>query len=181
LAANPYPTLSALARDDDKPVLKSIRDWMIEYNEEDVQMVANDNDPTVKIENPETRIDAVDAMELIRSMAEDEHCAMYPDYERTTESYSADSHGERFERVKRGEKTALVDEGLPTEDAMLHRIHVRQVRQKLGRDAEILDMAVGPYTFRQIGEFAGYAGKYAERKGKEAVKQAAKNFEKLVS
>lgn len=179
--ANPYPALSALARDDDKPALKSIRDWMIEYNEEDVPMAANDNDPAVKIENPETRIDAVDAMELIRSMAEDEHCQMYPDYERTTEPYSTSLHQERFERVKRGEKTALVDEGLPTEDAMLHRIHVKQVRAKLGRDAEILDMAVGPYTFRDIGEFVGYTGKYAERKGKEAVKQAANNFMKLVA
>lgn len=154
---------------------------MIEFTDGDAAMAANDNDPNFKIENPETRIDGVSAEELILSMAEDENCERNPDYIRSTDSYSTDSHTERFERVKRGEKTALVDEGLPTEDAVLHRIHVRQIREKLGRDAEILDMAVGPYTLRHIGEFVGYSGKYAERKGKAAVKQAADNFLKLTA
>lgn len=154
---------------------------MLEFNEGDAPMAANDNDPAVKVENPETRIDGISAEELILSMAEDENCQRNPDYVRSTTSYSTALHEERFERVKRGAKSALVDEGLPTEDAMLHRIHVKQVREKLGRDADILDMAVGPYTFRDIGEFLGCAGKYAERRGKAAVKEAAKNFEKLVA
>jgi hypothetical protein len=170
-----------MARDGDKPILKSIRDFMTNYNLEDVPMAANDNDPNFKIENPETRIDGVNAEELILSMAEDENCERNPDYVRSTQSYSAGLHEERFERVKTSMHSTQIDESLPTEEAMLHRIHVKQVREKLGRDADILDMAVGPYTLRQIGEHLGYSGKYAERKGKAAVKEAANNFMKLVA
>lgn len=145
-------------------------------------MAANDNDPNYKIQNAETRVDGVDAMELIRSMAEDEHCARYPDYERTTTPYSKHLHEERFERVKYAKSSPAFSDRLPTEDAMLHSIHVRQIREKLGRDADILDIAVSPTgTLREVGELLGFTGKYAERKGKAAVIEAAKNFEKLVA
>lgn len=157
---------------------------MVNYTEGDAPMAANDNDPEFKIQNPETRIDAVDAMEMVRSMAEDENCERNPAYERTTRSYSAELHEERFERVKYAKASAAFDDRLPTEDAMLHRIHVRQVREKLGRDAEVLDMAVSPRsTLRDVGRFVGATGSSdtLERAGKRAVKEAAKNFEKLAA
>jgi hypothetical protein len=177
-----YPALSALARDGDKRVLKSIRDFMTTFTEEDAPMAANDNDPEFKIKNAETRIDGLSAEELILSMAEDENCERDPDFERTTKSYSKHLHEERFERVKYAKASPAFSDRLPTEDAMLHRIHVKQVREKLGRDAEILDIAASPNgTFREVGELLGFTGKYAERKGKAAVIEAAKNFEKLVA
>lgn len=145
-------------------------------------MAANDNDPDFNISNAETRVDSVDAMELIRSMAEDEHCERYPDYKRTTKPYNPSLHEERFERVKYAKATAANDNRLPGDDVMLHSIYVQQVRRKLGRDADILDIAVSPTgTFREIGELLGFTGKYAERKGKAAVIEAARNFEKLVA
>lgn len=158
------------------------RDFMTNFAEGDAPMAANDNDPDFKIQNPETRVDGVQAEELILSMAEDENCERNPEYERTTSPYSADLHQERFERVKHAKASAAFSDRLPNENTMLHRIHVKQVREKLGRDADVLDIAVSPTgTFRKIGEFLGYSGKYAERKGKAAVIEAAKKFEKLAA
>jgi hypothetical protein len=41
----------------------------------------------------------------------------------------------------------------------------QSLRQTLGAHAEILDMAVGDATAREIGESRGYQGKHAERRG----------------
>lgn len=177
-----YPALSALARDGDKPVLKSLRDYMVNFTDGETPMAANDNDPAFRVQNPETRIDGVQAEELILAMAEDDHMEVNPDYERTTRAYSTELHHERFERVKTAKASPAFSDRLPTEDAMLHSIYVQQVRRKLGRDADILDIAVSPTgTFREIGELLGFTGKYAERKGKAAVIDAANNFMKLTA
>lgn len=155
---------------------------MVNFNDGDAPMAANDNDPAFRVQNPETRIDGVQAEELILSIAEDDHMKVNPDYKRTTRAYSAELHHERFERVKTAKASPAFSDRLPTEDAMLHRIHVKQVRERLGRDADILDIGVSPTgTFREIGELCGFTGKYAERAGKKALKQAAENFMKLVA
>lgn len=39
------------------------------------------------------------------------------------------------------------------------------LRQALGAHAEILDLAIGDATAREIGESRGYSGKHAERRG----------------
>jgi len=41
----------------------------------------------------------------------------------------------------------------------------QSLRQALGQHAEILDMAIGDSTAREIGESRGYRGKHAERRG----------------
>ncbi len=48
----------------------------------------------------------------------------------------------------------------------------------LGADAEVLDMAIGPYTYRDVGKHIGAEGsdRTLERAGKEEVKGVAKTF-----
>jgi hypothetical protein len=46
------------------------------------------------------------------------------------------------------------------------------LRQVLGAHAEILDMAIGDATAREIGESRGYSGKHAERRGIFLVSEA---------
>lgn len=59
------------------------------------------------------------------------------------------------------------------EDPVASAQHAAWVRQALGPDhAAVLDLAIVAANFREIGEHLGYAGKIAERRGKQAVLEA---------
>jgi hypothetical protein len=45
------------------------------------------------------------------------------------------------------------------------RVEDSGLRDRLGAHAEILDLAIGDATAREIGERRGYKGKHAERRG----------------
>ncbi|MGX9430292.1 hypothetical protein [Bradyrhizobium sp. LeoA1S1] len=55
-----------------------------------------------------------------------------------------------------------------------------QLRQALGAHADILDMAIGDATAREIGESRGYRGKHAERRGVFLISEAFAALRALV-
>ena len=104
--------------------------------------------------------------------------------------------GNRLVKIWNGHKWVSPDEGFTTQraandpkvdalhfhaDVMPHEAQEEQaatmdaaaLRDGLGNETcEILDMAAGDSTIREIGEHIGFSGRYAERKGAEVTKAA---------
>jgi hypothetical protein len=61
---------------------------------------------------------------------------------------------------------------------MARYLDAKNMRNWLGVDAETLDMAVGPHTYRDVGRHVGASGSddTLERAGKQEVKDVAKVF-----
>lgn len=174
----PFPILSALRREGDTFTLKSLRVWMDEYDVIPPLLAANDNNPNAMPTIVETRIDAVSADHLVLSLEEDEKCRLDPTFERTTRPYSLALHEERFERVKSASKSAPPAAEIDAEAEMARYIDAAKMRDWLGADAEILDMAVGQCTYIDVGRHIGVEGsaKTAYRAGRQEVKDVAKTF-----
>lgn len=148
-----YPILREFKADGDTATLKSLKMWVNDYHIEPPRVAANDNNPDTKPLEWEARIDAVKAEDMILSMAEDENCVRNPDYKRTTRPYSAALHEERFERVKHTGKEHMPAEDINAEDEVIRYVDAVKMRDWLGSDADVLDMAVEPQTtFADIGQ-----------------------------
>ncbi|MGB3042467.1 MAG: hypothetical protein WBB98_04715 [Xanthobacteraceae bacterium] len=96
-------------------------------------------------------------------------------------TYHIGMHEERFRRPRGPEVAPPSHEYEDPEDDVIRYIDRDDVRAEIGVNADILDMACDGSTYREIGEYLGYDGKYAERKGKAAVKRAADLFIKVAA
>lgn len=173
--ADVYPILYTFKSEGDVATVKSLQLWTRDFHLELPQTAVNDNDPTATRPTEwEARIDAVDAFELIRSMAEDENCERNPDFKRSTPSYNTNLHEERFDRVKHAKKSAPpLAEYIDAEAETNRYIDARKMRDWLGSDAEVLDMAVEPrVTFEDVGNHIGVDAAEA----KQEVKDIAATF-----
>lgn len=151
---------------------------MDEYDVIPPPLAANDNNPNAMPTIIETRIDAVSAEHLVLSLEEDEKSRLDPAFERTTRPYSLALHEERFERVKSANKSAPPAVEVDAEAEMARYIDAVKMREWLGSDAEILDMAISQHTYVDVGRHVGVAGsaKTAYRVGRKEVKDVAKAF-----
>lgn len=178
--SNLFSIVRAFRNDGNKFTLKALWCWMSDYHEREPQVAVNDNDPSVNPRQIETRVDAVGAMELIRSMADDENCERNPDYKRSTKPYSARLHDERFERVKHASKSAPpIAECIDAEAELARYIDAKSMRAWLGSDAETLDMAVEPNTtLHDVGKHIGAEGEddAIAAAGKQEIVDVAKIF-----
>lgn len=172
----PYPILSALRREGDTATLGALRLWRTDYHEGPPQVAANDNDPTANPTTIETRIDALSAEALV--VIYDAELNPDPEANEPPIPYSAKLHRERFERVKHAKKSPPPPEDVDAEAEMARFIDAKKMREWLGSDAETLDMAIGPYTYRDVGRRVGATGSddTLERTGKTEVKDVARLF-----
>lgn len=171
-----YPILREFKADGDAATVKSLKLWMYDYHLEPPQTAVNDNNPDVTPSIVETRIDGLRAERLILSVVEDDFCEIDPEYERTTPTYSADLHEERFERVKRADKEHAPIIEVDAEDETIRFVDAKKMRAWLGSDSDILDMAVEPHTtFEDVGRHIG-ANDNAAAEGKQEIKDVAATF-----
>jgi hypothetical protein len=167
----PYPILSALRREGDKATLGALRLWWTDYHEGPPQVAANDNDPDVRPVEWETNRYEYDALSIIITLAEDENDG--------GKAYSAATHGEtQTPKIRRTKKPMPPPADVDGEAEMARHIDTKKMRAWLGSDAEILDMAIGPNTYRDVGRRIGAEGSddTLERAGKREVKDVAKTF-----
>lgn len=176
--ASVYPILYTFKSEGDVATVKSLKLWVDDFHLEPPQTAVNDNNPSVEPYEWETRIDAVDAMDLIRSAAEDENCKRNSHFKRTTPSYSTDLHHERFDRVKRASKSAPPPPDYVNAEAETNRyIDAVKMRSWLGCDADVLDLAVEPrVTFDDVAQHIGLQGDTAATEAKKEVKDIAATF-----
>jgi hypothetical protein len=161
----PFPILSALRKEGDTATLQYLRLWWADYREGPPQVAANDNDPDTKPIERETYRYELSAEELIAA------------YEAGT--YAAALHSEtRKPQVRRIKKPMPLPPDVDAEDENAKHIDTVKMRSWLGGDAIILDMAIGPYTYIDVGRHIGVDGsaKTAYRAGRQEVKDVAKTF-----
>jgi hypothetical protein len=172
-----YPILREFKADGDTATVKSLKMWLEDFHLEAPKTAVNDNNPDVTPSIVETRIDAVRAERLILSLAEDEICKTDSVYVRTTPTYSAALHEERFERVKRADKehSPIVD--VDAEAETIRFVDAKKMRAWLGADSDILDMAVEPHTtFEDVGRHIGANDNSAATEGKQEIQDVAATF-----
>ncbi len=177
---NLFQPLRVFRAKGDKFTLKALWLWMTDYHDGEPQMAVNDNNPNVNPMQIETRIDAVSAEKLILSMEEDEKVKLDPTFKRTTPPYSESLHAERFERVKHAKKSAPpLPEYVDAEAEMARYLDAKRMREWLGADADVLDMAVETHTtLHDIGLHIGAEGDHAavSDAGEQEVRDVAKVF-----
>lgn len=172
----PYPILSALKREGDTDTLHALGLWRLEYHDTPPQVAANDNDPDTRPVEWETSTYEHDAMYLIQAFAEDENNKGVPGY---VPQYSAALHGEVHKpRIRRTTQPMPPAADVDGEAEMARHIDAQKMRSWLGADAEIMDMAIGPYTYEDIGRHIGVnsSDKTAYRAGRQEVKDVARTF-----
>lgn len=160
-----YPILREFKSDGDVATVNSLKLWMYDYHLEPPHTAVNDNNPDVTPSIVETRIDAVRAEKLIEAY--------------DNGNYSADMHEERFERVKRSDKEHAPIIEVDAEDETIRYIDAKKMRDWLGADSDILDMAVEPHTtFEDVGRLLGVEGHPEESaiEGKQEIKDVAATF-----
>lgn len=175
----PFPILSALRKEGDTYTLGALRLWWADYHEGPPQLAANDNDPSVAPVDPEVRRIEHRAETLIAALEEDEAVASGAAEEKSLPPYSASLHRETHKPVVRqANKSAPLDNDVDAEEEMARYLDAKKMREWLGSDAETLDMAIGPYTYRDVGRHIGVEGSddTVERAGKREVKDVAKIF-----
>lgn len=173
----PFPILSALRKEGDTLTLQSLRLWMTDYHEGPPQVAANDNDPSVRPVEWETSRYERDALSMIITMAEDENSER--DDPEHKPSYSAATHREtQTPKIRRTKNPMPPPAEVDAEVEMARHVDAQKIRAWLGADAEVLDMAIGPYTYREVGRHIGATGSddTLERAGKQEVKGVAKTF-----
>lgn len=172
----PFPILSALRKEGDTFTLGALRLWWSDYGATPPQVAANDNDPDTKPVEQESYRYELTAEELIAAHDEDQKNKDNPEYQPT---YSAALHGEtRKPQVRRIKKPMPLPPDVDAEDETARHIDAAKMREWLGSDATILDMAVGPNTYVDVGRHMGALGsaKTAYRAGKQEVREVAKTF-----
>lgn len=176
-----YPILREFKADGDMVTVKSLKLWLDDFHIEPPHTAVNDNNPDVTPSIVETRIDAVRAERLIESLEEDEICKKDPTYKRTTPPYSAALHEERFERVKRTDKDHPPLDDVDAQAETIRYIDAIKIRDWLGADADVLDMATEPYTtFADIAAHIGAEHDW-ESEAKQEVKDVAATFYERVA
>lgn len=161
----PYPILSALRREKDTFTLNALGLWWLDYSDATPQVAANDNDPETKPIEQESYRYELTAEELIAANANGE--------------YNAALHGEtRKPQVRRIKKPMPLPPDVDAEDETARHIDAVKMRNWLGSDADIMDMAIGPHTYIDVGRYIGSDGsdKAAYRAGRQEVKDVAKTF-----
>jgi hypothetical protein len=161
----PFPILSALRHESDTFTLNALGLWRLEYHGVNPQMAANDNDAEERPIEQESYRYELTAEELIAAHAAGE--------------YSAALHDEtRKPQVRRIKKPMPLPPDVDAEDETARHIDALKMRNWLGSDAEILDMAIGPHTYEDIGRHIGVnsSDKTAYRAGRQEVKDVAKAF-----
>jgi hypothetical protein len=173
----PFPILSALRTEGDTATLRSLRLWMTDYHECPPQVAANDNDPDVRPVEWETSRYELDAMSLIIAVAEDENNQR--DNPKHVKRYSPATHGEtQTPKIRRTKNPMPPEAEVDAEVELARHIDAQKMRAWLGSDAKVLDMAIGPHTYREVGHHIGASGSddTLERAGKQEVKDVAKVF-----
>lgn len=172
----PYPILSALRREGDAATLQSLRLWWTDYHDGPPQVAANDNEQDGPID-PEVVRREHDAEDLVAALESDEANIATPKY---TKQYSQSAHrGTHKPDVRSAAKSAPpLPDNLDAEAEMARYLDAKRMRGFLGADAETLDMAIGPHTYRDVGRHIGVEGSddTLERAGKREVKDVAKIF-----
>jgi hypothetical protein len=175
----PHQILREFRADGDIATVRSLKLWLYDYHLEPPKMSANDNTPSLKPTLVETRIDGQKAERLIAALTEDEKIKEDNSIEKKLPTYSADLHEERFERVKRSDKSAPLDNDIDAEAEMVRHIDALKMRDWLGSDADILDMAVEPNTtFDDVGRHIGASRHNPAAEGKQEIKDIAATFYK---
>lgn len=163
----PYPIISALKREGDVYTMSALRLWLLEYGSEPPNTAANDNDPAVKPIDTETYRYELSAEDLVKAYQEDDV------------EYSASSHEEtRRPQTRKSGNPPPCPTDVDAESEMVRFIDAKRMRLWLGGYAEILDMAIGQFTYQDVGRHIGAVGGVdtLERAGKSEVKSAAKTF-----
>lgn len=158
------PVVTALRRSNDFAVLDSVRKWMT-CNGAPV-MAANDNSLPEGYQ-VECYMESASAEDLIAAY----HAG----------TYHAGLHEEKFRRPRGPKMPPPEHEYEDAQDEMTEYLDRDELRREMGENAVVLDMACDGSTYRQIGEYFGHSGKYAERKGYAAVKSAAELFSRMAA
>jgi len=177
----PFPILSALRREGDTFTLGALRLWMYDYSYTPPQVVANDNDPDTRPVEWETNTYELSAEDLIAAYEEDEKNRDDPGY---VVQYSADLHGDsRKSKVRRTKKPMPPLDVVDAHEELARHMDAERVRAWLGASADVLDMAIGPYTYRDVAKHVGVEGspRTLESAGKHEVKSAAGAFYREVA
>lgn len=172
----PYPILSALRKEGDTFTLNALGLWWMDYSDATPQVAANDNNPETRPVEQESYRYELTAEELIAAYDEDQKHKDDPDYK---PQYSAALHEEtRKPQVRRIKKPMPMPADVDAEDETARHIDAVKMRNWLGSDADILDMAIGPHTYVDIGRHIGVSGsdKTAYRAGRQEVKDVARTF-----
>lgn len=158
-----YPILREFKADGDTATIKSLKLWMYDYHLEPPHTAVNDNNPDVTPSIVETRIDAVGAERLIDAY--------------NSGNYSPALHEERFERVKRADKEHSPVVEVDAEAETIRYVDAKKMRDWLGSDSDILDMAVEPNTtFEDVGRHIGANDNTAATEGKIEISEVAATF-----
>lgn len=172
----PFPILSALRKEGDSATLGALRLWRVDYGGNPPLTAANDNNHEERPTEQETYRYELSAEELIAAYNEDQKHKHDPGYKPT---YSADLHGEsRKPQVRRIKKPMPLPADVDAEDETARHIDIVKMRAWLGDGAIILDMAIGPYTYIDVGRHIGVVGstKTAYRTGRQEIKDVAAVF-----
>jgi hypothetical protein len=143
------------------------------------QTAANDNTPGATPIEWETNLYEYDGDDLVAALEEDEALAAGLIEEKKLPAYSAAMHEEKHRRYVRRAAKAMPTYTVNAEDEVIRFIDAKRMREWLGADADVLDMATeAGVTYRDIGRHIGTEGsdKTAERAGKQEVKDVAKIF-----
>lgn len=158
-----YPILREFKADGDVATVKSLKLWMYDYHLEPPHTAVNDNNPDVTPSIVETRIDAVGAERLIDAY--------------NSGKYSTGLHEERFERVKRADKEHAPIVEVDAEAETIRYIDAKKMRDWLGADADVLDMATDPHTtFEEVGRHIGANDNSIAADGKQEIQDVAATF-----
>lgn len=160
------PIFTALKRAKDFATLDSVRKWM-----------RSDHEP-ITAANDSGLPDGYQIDSHMESMSAEALIAAYH-----AGAYHIGMHEERFRRPRGPETAPPAYEFEDAESDVARYVDREQVRQQLGENANVLDMACDGQTYREIGEYLGATGSIdtLERAGKRAVKEAARLFYKIAA
>lgn len=169
-----YPILYTFKTEGDTATVKSLQLWTREYHLEPPQTAANDNDPAAKPVEWETNTYEFSSGELVAAYRKDEKHKGDPDYEPT---YSAAMHGESHHPAVRRAAKAMPIYEVDAEAETIRYVDAVKMRDWLGCDAEVLDMAVEPrVTLENVARHIGLTGDEAVGEAKQEVKDIAATF-----
>lgn len=171
-----YPILHTYKSQGDTATVKSLQLWAREFHLAPPQTAANDNTPAARPVEWETNVYEHSAEELVSALAEDKKRKDDPEYVPT---YSTALHDERHHpHVRRAAKAMPVFE-VDAEDEVIRAVDTIRMRNWLGCDAEVLDMAVEPrVTFNDVAGHLGLEGDDAAGEAKEEIREVAATFYK---
>lgn len=164
-ARDVYPILYSFKADGDTATVKSLQLWTREYHLEPPQTAANDNDPAARPVEWETNVYERTADELVAAYRKDEKHKEDLNYE---PQYSAAMHEESHHPAVRRAAKAMPIYEVDAEDEVIRAVDAAKMRDWLGSDAIVMDMAVEPrVTFGDVGNHIGVDADEAKREIKD--------------